>query len=271
MRWPIAATIAIFFVAAGVLAFAPRTAAYDKTDPYIVTLDGPGGSKPCANPAVITATVVDRTNGNPISNQLVHWSFTESPSADDRFDPADTITRNGNTQTTVIFGAVSGKRKINAQIAGWPHPLTVKCTAPPPPPPTPTPAATERPPTPAPPTPGAGTQSPTPVEPAATPLPETAPPATVSPTTPPIASGPPSLPPATSAPGATVAATPPEIAVVGTPPATPAPGAAAATTRSSGDGGLLTLVVLLGVGAAAAGGAWFFFLRRPRISGSKAP
>ena len=80
-----------------------------------VTISRPGGTVKCGVPIVVSATVVD-AKGKPISGQPVYWSFTSTPSRQDRILKSPTITNSkGVAKTTIILACVPGSRHLRAK------------------------------------------------------------------------------------------------------------------------------------------------------------
>lgn len=85
--------------------------------PAAVTIAGPGGTIVCNTDVTVTATIT-ASNGAPVTDQAVTWSFTSSPSAADKILHKTTTTdANGVATTTVVLACVAGNRYLGA-VAG---------------------------------------------------------------------------------------------------------------------------------------------------------
>lgn len=73
----------------------------------------PRGSITCTAPFTVAATILD-SEGQPVADQAVAWSFVKSLSGD-RVNETPTITNaDGVATTTVTLGSASGNREIRA-------------------------------------------------------------------------------------------------------------------------------------------------------------
>lgn len=230
--------------------------AYIGQNPYTVRLEGPSRSVACSDHVTISGSVKDAKTGKNVGQQSVLWSLTTNQSSQDQVSPAHTVTANdGTTSVTLTFGAVSGKRVVQAMIASYPAKISVTCNTgvvqTPAPGATPTPRTTAKAPTPAP-----GTTP----EPGTTPAPGTTPGSGATPTPIAAASGPVSFEtpsPALTSPTASGA-------VSASPAASQNPGTS--HDPDAGGGGIASAVILVGglaILGAAAGLLWFALRRRP--------
>ena len=111
-RW-----LAGFAAVALVLVASATALAYGPQVPAAVTIAGPSGTLVCNTDITVTATITD-SNGAPVTDQAVVWSFTSTPSAADKILHKTTTTdANGVATTTVVLACVAGTRHLSA-VAG---------------------------------------------------------------------------------------------------------------------------------------------------------
>jgi hypothetical protein len=110
-RWIASLAAAAFVLTATATAFG-----YDGEVDAIVGVAAQG-TITCGEPFTMTATILD-TNGAPVADQSVDWTFVTKQSASDTINETPTVTNaQGVATTTVTLGAVSGERQIRATVA----------------------------------------------------------------------------------------------------------------------------------------------------------
>jgi Bacterial Ig-like domain (group 1) len=107
----LAAIACMFAMAASVMAYGPQV-------PTLVTVTPSSLTFLCGHPEAVDATVLDQ-DGLPIKGAIVSWSFTSSPSSQDRFLQATSKTnKDGVAKTMVKLACVAGDRSITATTGG---------------------------------------------------------------------------------------------------------------------------------------------------------
>lgn len=95
---------------------AGQVAAYGPQVPYTITVSPASSTITCERPTAVFATVLD-IDGLPIKDVIVTWSFSVSPSSDDRFlQPTSKTNKDGVARTNVKLACVAGDRTITASV-----------------------------------------------------------------------------------------------------------------------------------------------------------
>ena len=98
-------------MAASVLAYGPQV-------PTLVTVTPSSLTFLCGHPEAVEATVLDQ-DGLPIKGVIVTWSFTTSPSSQDRYLQATSKTnKDGVAKSMVKLACVAGDRSLTATAGG---------------------------------------------------------------------------------------------------------------------------------------------------------
>jgi hypothetical protein len=107
----LAAVACMFAMAASVMAYGPQV-------PTLVTVTPSSLTFLCGHPEAVEATVLDQ-DGLPIKQATVAWSFTFSPSTQDRYLQATSKTnKDGVARSMVKLACVAGDRSITATTGG---------------------------------------------------------------------------------------------------------------------------------------------------------
>jgi hypothetical protein len=110
--------VASFGAVVAALAIATSVMAYGPQVPTLITVTPSSLTFLCGHPEAVTATVLDQ-DGLPIKQATVTWSFSASPSSDDRILQATSKTdKNGIAKTMVKLACVAGDRSITASTGG---------------------------------------------------------------------------------------------------------------------------------------------------------
>jgi hypothetical protein len=107
----LAAVTYMFAMATTVLAYGPQV-------PTLVTVTPSSLTFLCGHPEAVEATVLDQ-DGLPIKQATVAWSFTSSPSSQDRYLQATSKTnKDGVARSMVKLACVAGDRALTATTGG---------------------------------------------------------------------------------------------------------------------------------------------------------
>lgn len=107
----LAAVACMFAMAASVMAYGPQV-------PTLVTVTPSSLTLLCGHPEAVEATVLDQ-DGLPIKGAIVSWSFTSSPSSQDRFLQTTSKTnKDGVAKSMAKLACVAGDRAITATTGG---------------------------------------------------------------------------------------------------------------------------------------------------------
>jgi hypothetical protein len=100
------------------LAMTAYAFAYGPQVPHTITVTPSSATILCGHPEAVFATVLDQ-DGLPIKDVIVTWSFTTSPSSDDRILQATSKTNKGGVARTMVkLACVAGDRTITASAGG---------------------------------------------------------------------------------------------------------------------------------------------------------
>jgi hypothetical protein len=100
------------------MAMTAQALAYGPQVPHTITVTPSSGTFLCEHPTAVTATVLDQ-DGLPIKGVTVTWSFSTSPSSDDRILQQTSKTNtDGVAKTMVKLACVAGDRVITATAGG---------------------------------------------------------------------------------------------------------------------------------------------------------
>jgi hypothetical protein len=113
-RRPLALLAAVAFA----LTMATSVAAYGPQVPTLITVTPSSLTFLCGHPEAVEATVLDQ-DGLPIKQATVTWSFTSSPSSNDRFLQGTSKTnKDGVARSMVKLACVAGDRVLTATTGG---------------------------------------------------------------------------------------------------------------------------------------------------------
>ena len=113
-RRPLALLAAVSFA----LTMATSVAAYGPQVPTLITVTPSSLTFLCGHPEAVEATVLDQ-DGLPIKQATVTWSFTSSPSSNDRFLQGTSKTnKDGVARSMVKLACVAGDRVLTATTGG---------------------------------------------------------------------------------------------------------------------------------------------------------
>jgi hypothetical protein len=108
--------LAFLVSVACMFAMATSVTAYGPQVPTLVTVTPSSLTFLCGHPEAVEATVLDQ-DGLPIKQATVSWSFTSSPSSQDRFLQATSKTnKDGVARSMVKLACVAGDRALTATI-----------------------------------------------------------------------------------------------------------------------------------------------------------
>jgi hypothetical protein len=111
-------SLALLSAIACLFAMASSASAYGPQVPTLITVTPSSLTFLCGHPEAVDATVLDQ-DGLPIKQATVTWSFTSSPSAQDRILQATSKTnKDGVAKTMVKLACVAGDRSITATTGG---------------------------------------------------------------------------------------------------------------------------------------------------------
>jgi hypothetical protein len=111
-------SLALLTAVACMLAMAASVMAYGPQVPTLVTVTPSSLTFLCGHPEAVEATVLDQ-DGLPIKGVIVSWSFTSSPSGQDRFLQTTSKTnKDGVAKSMVKLACVAGDRSITATTGG---------------------------------------------------------------------------------------------------------------------------------------------------------
>jgi len=110
--------LALFAAIACMFALATSALAYGPQVPTLVTVTPSSLTFLCGHPEAVEATVLDQ-DGLPIKQAIVAWSFSSSPSSQDRFLQATSKTnKDGVAKSMVKLACVAGDRSLTATTGG---------------------------------------------------------------------------------------------------------------------------------------------------------
>jgi hypothetical protein len=108
----------VLAVVACMLAMATPVMAYGPQVPTLVTVTPSSLTFLCGRPEAVEATVLDQ-DGLPIKQVTVAWSFTSSPSSQDRFLQSTSKTDKDGVATSMVkLACVAGDRVLTATTGG---------------------------------------------------------------------------------------------------------------------------------------------------------
>jgi hypothetical protein len=111
-------SLALLSAIACLFAMASSASAYGPQVPTLITVTPSSLTFLCGHPEAVDATVLDQ-DGLPIKQATVTWSFTSSPSDQDRILQATSKTnKDGVAKTMVKLACVAGDRSITATTGG---------------------------------------------------------------------------------------------------------------------------------------------------------
>ena len=100
------------------LAMTTSVMAYGPQVPTLITVTPSSMTFLCGHPEAVEATVLDQ-DGKPIKQVTVAWSFTSSPSTQDRFLQTTSKTnKDGVAKSMVKLACVAGDRVLTATAGG---------------------------------------------------------------------------------------------------------------------------------------------------------
>jgi hypothetical protein len=110
--------LALLAAVACMFAMATSAMAYGPQVPTLVTVTPSSLTFLCGHPEAVEATVLDQ-DGLPIKQVTVAWSFTSSPSGQDRFLQTTSKTdKDGVAKSMVRLACVAGDRVLTATTGG---------------------------------------------------------------------------------------------------------------------------------------------------------
>jgi hypothetical protein len=110
--------LALLTAVAFALTMATSVAAYGPQVPTLITVTPSSLTFLCGHPEAVEATVLDQ-DGLPIKQATVTWSFTSSPSSNDRYLQGTSKTnKDGVARSMVKLACVAGDRVLTATTGG---------------------------------------------------------------------------------------------------------------------------------------------------------